>query len=641
MPHRCVQSPAASEFISPIRGSPGLYFDKHLDVKFTNNNWNVVTYLDITHILPNLDNIEFLFEETRVLCNSLISSQIQTDCNNALSALKHQHLKNVNKFSSISYLLVDEKPNRRFKRALMDFGGSILKTIFGTLDTEDALKFSQAINDVQTDEKQLAHLMKDNIHVIKSTISTFNTTINKVNENQNHLLENVKTLRNIMETISNSNDKLEIKSQTNTLLNSLESIILTLSLDIDDVSNAILFAKLNVLHPTVLSPHQLYNELDKNRNNLPKHYELPVSLTLQNIHEIIDLSKLICYYHSNRIIVVVKIPLVLPQIYNLYNVISLPTPYDITKPDTYALIAPTDSYVAITNDHMFYSLITDIEKCKVISEKCYVCVLTNIYSTIANPICETVLLTEAVKTLPETCTIRLIHGIIDVFHKIKGNRWIFVQSEPGKCHITCNNQPENIEVVLFGSGILTLPKTCKAFYKTLQFIPSNENTAINVTNKISDFNIIQDDCCEKMRLNKTLDKLPFVKLENINNLDSLVHASTHLNLFEQELNKLENPSHFEQYSTHYISLTYITSILVLIYILYRGRNWFSTNQSADKTGCCVQIFNQCNNKKTELPPTTMIVAAEAIEETSSSEDDHSIPSPIKRNILVTQKIHNH
>ncbi|XP_063384399.1 uncharacterized protein LOC134670516 [Cydia fagiglandana] len=523
----------------------------------------------------------------------------------------------------------------------MDFGGSLLKTIFGTLDTEDALKFSQAINDVQTDEKQLAHLMKDNIHVIKSTISTFNSSINKVTENENHLLENIKTLHSIMETISNSNDKLEIKSQTNSLLNSLESIILTLSLDIDDISNAVLFAKLNILHPTVLSPHQLYNELDKNRHNLPKHNELPVSLTIQNIHEIIDLSKLICYYHSNRVIVVVKIPLVLPQVYNLYNVVPLPTPYDITKPDTYALIAPTDSYVAITKDHMFYSLINDIKKCQVISEKCYVCALTNVYSTIANPICETVFLTEAVKTLPEICTTRLIHGVIDVFHKIKGNRWIFVQSEPGKCHITCNNQPDDIEVVLFGTGILTLPKTCKAFYKTLQFTSSSESIIANITNKVSDFNIVQDDCCEKIRLNKTLGKLPFIKLENINNLDSLVHASTHLNLFEKELNKLENPTHFQQYSTHYISVTYIISTLFLLYILYRVRNWLCCNQSPqDKTGCCVQIFNQCHNRKTELPPTHMIVMKEPTEETCSSEEDRCTPSPVKRNILVTHKTHS-
>ncbi|XP_049865533.1 uncharacterized protein LOC126366468 [Pectinophora gossypiella] len=325
--------------------------------------------------------------------------------------------------------------------------------------------------------------MRDNIHVIKSTISNFNNSMSKVNENEQNLLKNMDTVNNMLNKISNSNDKLEIKSQLSSLFNSLEAIILTLSFDIDDVNNAILFAKLNILHPTVLSPYQLYNELDKHRNALPKNHELAVSLTLQNIHQLLDISKLVCYYHLNRIVMLIKIPLVLPQTYNLFNIIPLPVPYDISKPDTFVLIAPTSSYVAITADHMFYSPIKDIEKCKVISGKCYVCVLTNVYSTIANPTCETTLITEVVQNLPDSCEVKLLHGHVDIFHKISNNRWLFAQSEPGKCHITCKNNPISYDEILFSIGILKLPKNCKAFHKTLQFDPITENYISNSSNK--------------------------------------------------------------------------------------------------------------------------------------------------------------
>nr|XP_049697648.1 uncharacterized protein LOC126054848 [Helicoverpa armigera] len=172
-----LSSPITCEYVSSIVSSPGVYFDKLLDIKFTNSDWNVIAYVDIGHVQPNLDKVEFLFEKLNVFCNSLASSKIQSDCINSLSALKTRHILNVSKFSSVSYLLVDEKPHMRFKRGLMDFGGSLLKTIFGTLDSEDAVRFSKAIDEVQTDEKRLAHLMKDNIHVIKSTISYFNNTI--------------------------------------------------------------------------------------------------------------------------------------------------------------------------------------------------------------------------------------------------------------------------------------------------------------------------------------------------------------------------------------------------------------------------------------------------------------------------------
>ncbi|KAJ8720998.1 hypothetical protein PYW08_006463 [Mythimna loreyi] len=152
------------------------------------------------------------------------------------------------------------------------------------------------------------------------------------------------------------------------LLNSLESITIALSFDIDDVNNAILFSKLNILHPTVLSPYQLYQELDLHRDKLPKHCELPTSLSLENIHVVIDISDLICYYHHNKIIINTKIPLVLPQTYNLYHNVPLPAPYDVTKPDTYILIAPSKPYVATTTtiDRMFYSLLESVDKCQVI-----------------------------------------------------------------------------------------------------------------------------------------------------------------------------------------------------------------------------------------------------------------------------------
>ncbi|XP_041980283.1 uncharacterized protein LOC121733946 [Aricia agestis] len=481
----CIVPVTHCMYVTPIHDSPGLYFDKLIDIKFTSTKWNVVTHLNVDHVKPNLNEVEFIFERVNSLCNSIQFNQIRIDCRNSLAALRNQHLNNVNKFSSISYLVDDEQPHRRSKRGLFDFGGSILKTFFGTLDSEDAIKYSDAINQVQTDEKQLVALMKDNIHIIRSTINSFNSSINKVNENENILMKNMDIIQKSMQDILNSNDQLVIKTQLNSVINALDSIILSLSFSIDDINNAILFSKLNILHPTVLSPHQLFSELDKHRNDLPKHFDLPVTLSLQNIHELVDISDLICYFHANKIIIIIKIPLVLPQTYNLYNVISFPVPYDIQHPNTFILIAPSSPYVAITQDHMFYSLLSRLDECKVISEKCYICELKNVYSVIANPTCETVLLSEVVDKIPSTCQTRLIHGSVDLFHKLSNNRWIYVQSEPGKCHVSCNDDLTTHEVILFGTGVFTLPRHCKGFYKTLQFTPSdlvytNDNITANM-----------------------------------------------------------------------------------------------------------------------------------------------------------------
>ncbi|XP_052751157.1 uncharacterized protein LOC128200763 [Galleria mellonella] len=622
------------QFVSPIISSPGLFFDKLLDVKYTNDEWNVVTYMDIARVQPHLSHVEQLFEKINTFCKNFASSKVQTDCSNSLSSLQSLHVNNVKKFSSISYLIYGHQP--RVKRGLIDAGGSLLKSLFGTLDSNDAIKFSEAIDDVQSDEKQLAHLMKENIHVIKSTVSTFNDTLYKVTENENRLNKNFDIINKMFEQITNSNDKLEIKTHLNSMLNCLDSIIITLSFDIEDINNAILFSKLNILHPTVLSPHQLYNELERNTNNLPKHCELPVSLSLQNIHDIIDASKLVCYYHNSRIIVVIKIPLVLPQLYNLYHVIPIPVPYDISKPDTYALIAPTARYVTITADHLFYSFVDDVSKCKLISDKYYVCDLNNVFSTIARPMCEIVLITEVVSKLPNSCEVKLLKGNIDTFHRISNNRWIYVQSEPGKCHISCDNDSNNYNELLFGIGIFKLEENCKAFFKTLQFTYKNSiRLNVSATTEISNFNLIEDDCCEKNKLNKTLSKLPFVKLNNVHNLDSLLHASVHLDSFEKELDKLENPTHFQKYSVQYISVSYVVSVIFLLYLLYKSRKFMCKR---DSSRYCVQIFNNCSNKQSgSKQPIQVVSTIDKSNKITDSSDTEELeiqnPTPVKRNII--------
>lgn len=626
-------SPRLCSFTTKIQESSGLYFDKLLDVKFSNSEWNVITYLDIGHIQPNLDKVDFLLEKVTLVCNGFTSTKVQTDCLNSLSALRNLHVSNIKKFSSISYLISNENTtHKRVKRGFMDFGGSVLKTFFGTLDSDDALKFTDAINQVQSDEKVLSTLMKDNIHVIKSSIGSFNNTISKVEDNEKKLLLNLQVIQKSMDYITNTNDKLEIKSYLSSLITSLESIIMSLSFDIDDINNAILFAKLNILHPTVLSPHQLYSELDNNRNNLPRHNDLPTSLSLQNVHDIIDISNLVCYYHFNRIIIIIKIPLVIHQSYNLYKVIPLPTPYDTNKPNTYALIQPSSLYVAITPDRMLYSPIVDIDKCKLISNKCYVCELTSVYSTLANPTCETILLSDVVIKLPKICDVRILHGSIDVFHKLNNNQWLFVQSDPGKCHVSCNNDMENSETILFGTGILSLPKNCKAFYKTLQLTSTSDFT-INSTavNTLSNFNIIIDDCCEINKINKTLEMLPFKKLDNLNNMDSLMAASISLDELEKQLNKLDNPSHLDRYGFHYLSTTYVLAACILIYLLFKNkllRKKFckkSESKSHESTSCCIQIFNQCSNKDYSSRNNVPVVI--------TKEEHNTTPIPLKRNII--------
>lgn len=116
------------------------------------------------------------------------------------------------KFSSVSYHILSQQ-NRRTKRGHFDAGGSILKTLYGTWDSDDAEKFNDEINAVQSDENNLAHVMKDNIYVIKSTINTFDSTISRIKENEITINHNLNIIEKSFGQISYSNEKWEVKSK--------------------------------------------------------------------------------------------------------------------------------------------------------------------------------------------------------------------------------------------------------------------------------------------------------------------------------------------------------------------------------------------------------------------------------------------
>lgn len=104
----------------------------------------------------------------------------------------------------------------------MDFEGSILQTFFDTWDSEDATKFTDALDKkIQSDEIQLTQVIKDNIDIIKSIISTFNQCMSNDNENE----KNMQIMEEPMTKVSNLIVKLEVKSQLNSVTNSLDIII--------------------------------------------------------------------------------------------------------------------------------------------------------------------------------------------------------------------------------------------------------------------------------------------------------------------------------------------------------------------------------------------------------------------------------
>lgn len=446
--------------------------------------------------------------------------------------------------------------------------GTLSKTIFGTLNEDDAVKYDNAIQSLQDNEKRMVSLIKENILVTSSALSKFNDTLHTIKINEARLNEGIDNLSLKLKNISQITDDLNIKSNINSILNSLEAAVLTLSFQLEDIITAIMFSSQNILHPAVLPPTQLYKELVDNYRYLPAELKLPVALELSHMYILMNISSVLCYSLNNKIVFILRIPLVSSKTYSLYHNIALPTPHDSVKPHSFSFIIPSSKYIAITKDKLEYCNLESLNECRVISSREFICDVMTVYPTSANPSCESELLSTVVSALPVQCQTDFIYGHLDIWKPLCNNNWIYVQSQNNKLYIECPMQ-KSVEINIIGTGIINIPYNCYAYCKSTKLIPKLSNLKINVTITRPDFNIINDSCCTLDKFKKEISSDPRIKLQNID-LDIFTpETKSKLKSISAEADKIINQHQIIKYETHYSILLILITCIILLYCIIK------------------------------------------------------------------------
>jgi predicted nucleotidyltransferase component of viral defense system len=80
----------------------------------------------------------------------------------------------------------------------LDFGGDVLKFLFGTLTQSDAKKYNKHINELENEQKEFLHISKEQMMVLKSAITSFNITMQKVDKNEKLLADEIRRLSKVV-----------------------------------------------------------------------------------------------------------------------------------------------------------------------------------------------------------------------------------------------------------------------------------------------------------------------------------------------------------------------------------------------------------------------------------------------------------
>lgn len=530
-------------------------------MKITNEDLSILVPMDMSYILPHLENINTAISTSRFLCQQ---SEVIEDieCHNSLQPLQSRYHDVLKDYDAISHLT-----SKRSKRSAWFAGiGTVFKHIFGTMDEDDAIRYSSALQTLQSNDKKLTSLIQQNILLATSAISSFNETVNSINVNEARLNAAVEKLSLDLRNLSIISNVLNVRISIDEIINTIETCLLTLSFKVDDLLNSVLFTKSNVLHPAIITPNQLYVELINSVSRLPRYREFPIKIDLDTIHRIMIISELSCYCVDNKIIFVIKVPLVHHTEYYLYKNIPLPVPHDTQNPNSYAMIIPTTDYIAISEDKTSFCTLSHLNLCKQIGTQLFICNKLNEYSSVdTSSRCELEIMTKAVTSLPKSCDFRFVYGNINIWEKLRDNKWLFVQSGSNKLSIECNT--DLTELSISGTGVLNLPDNCIAYFRNIRLF-SKSSPKISVNEIDSNFNLINDSCCNIDKFKSHLPSMSYINLTSLN-LENLSGIKRKADNIVTELNSITNqPDIVNTINYTYPTLSVISLITIFIITTY-------------------------------------------------------------------------
>lgn len=566
LPYRCITAHVLCEGYTnqKLINSPGLYFENLGPISYYTSTWDLVTHIDISQQTNHLITVKTIFNSTKKLCSLIMFNTERTLCLQTMQLIS----------SKIPQLSLKEKSlyeflgTSRTKRGLFNGIGTIFKTIIGTLDNDDAEYYSNAINQAQIDHANTLVLLKDQVQIVNSTIDNYKETtrkfeniIEQLNLNAAKINDFSKNIMNLTESLKYTQISLEQTSLLTFMIQELEN-------EFDSLISALMFAQLNQIHPRIITPSQFVLELSKTTSHLASSTKYPLSLIIENAHDLMSIVKLTVFQYKNKIIFIICNPIIYDKNFILYHLIPLPS---LRPNSTHIFIQPNSKYLATSTDKSLYTTTDSLDDCKLI-RNLRVCNQNNlIYNHHTHSTCESELIYNS-KFLSKSCNLHIVNSLIKIWHKLAlQNEWIYVFSLEEPVTITCNGTNENL-IYLQGTGIFKLNQNCEAFTSSTTLIPQKSFSS-NYSSFIPNFNLSDNINYTATNIGNIVQNFRLqnkIQYSHIN-LDNIKSISNQLSKLDNEITEEgfnKNSPYIVNVYQHYIIMILFIVSIIIFYIVY-------------------------------------------------------------------------
>lgn len=552
---------------TPYTKSSGIFFHNLGTSRISTLKLTLLTHVNVSYLNEANNILNRYYSKSLNLCKQATGSAQKSNlvsfhCERTLELIKQRLTEIKTKDEILNHLSVKESHTRK-RRGLIDGASYALKWLIGTPDADDANYYSGSINTLLEDNKQTQTLLKSQVQIISNTIQNFNNSVILLKQGEQQMNDNFHKISMLSNTLVDEVHQLKLETTITdqvTLLSTLSSKILD---DYNEFIDAINLGKHNILSPRVITPKILFDELIKYKGES----DLPIEPTPQNVHLIYELLKIHVIYESPIILMVLKIPLVGKDTYNLYRLIPLPMQHE--NQTTFSYIEPNDDYLLISQAKTSFSYLQDLSSCEEYTHRHFIC--NDVFTSRRNDAstCELQLLSPHVKLIPSNCRTRNINAAFETWEYINNNQWLYVLHRPTTLTLVCEENKDGIEdVPLHNTGLIQLKGRCKGYTDTYVLQTSNQYFT-DITHIVPQISITDDDCCLLSNETKKQAKLhlPAINFGNVD-LSELKYASKKLNelddIITDELEKPFKNSHRNWYSTSLAIIGAPFSIIIFV-----------------------------------------------------------------------------
>lgn len=583
--------------IAPIIGliklkadySSGLYIEKEAEALITNSHWKILRYVDINELVVYKDqNEQVLSKLNNTIKNNLKTQEVgnffSTPLLPQLSTLKLLNSRSNTILNELIQLTPDE-PERR-KRYLINFLGTAIKYLTGNLDSEDGRIYEKEITELQGNSSAIKGLMKQQISIITNTMEAFNNSMNRFKINEDQLKSTQDKIITAIKHALIDQDHTNAQVESLNILEKLHESYFLLLEELDELIEAINFAKVNVLHPSVIKPETFLQQLQLIPNHLSK-LQLPLKPTRENLPHFQDLARVSAYQMRGKIIFIIRVPLVTLNTYSYYHNYLLPS--RTSTMFLFNILSHMHTYIAISDDNSQYFL---PEKCEEIKKNLKLCDTTAVHSVNQDSPCE---VQQILRTNHyETCTSN--QAVIKInknkLQKLQNGKWLLFVVEPTIILETCLNSPKTHLEANESMIILADPK-CSLRINEMQLL-GEENGGTSIINTSVPLPKQNYRCCENT-LQKHLEKIKAVDLKRIS-LDSFNNVGHDLRDMKEKLEELEKPlieRHISK-TIYTLIVLFMMTIVVIAFMLWRFLEPTRKNERSVHSNFMRRWLTPCN-----------------------------------------------